>query len=437
MAIKGTKWKIIKDFDGMPSHSQGGVDITISNNGVSMRIGGQDIKAANGLVIPSDGIPPKGNKDVKKEDPPKGTVSKVYTNKKGERYVVETDTKYAHDLGIHEAVRFLDDDKDPPQGTVSEVYTNKNGERYVVETGTEYAHDRGTPEAVRFLDDGEETQNSYRAKRSESEFYRLYSNAVGLKKDAKKAEYGNGWVLTYPNGSTEFISNRSKSEPPDIKDGVTKEYKENYEIMPEREGYKYKKNKNGYLYKDVSSTNPKVEYEGDKAINIAKFAFAPLFLPEDIAGHNYNKGEIDNEGYLIKEYNNHPNNRSYNLNITEAKNKSLKDLTTYFYSFDDVTKEEAKNKSIVFYNNNIKPLVESDYYKYRKMGIRLGRVDENRGKNEDWFIEISKYNKKNNANISNDDMLKGLIEYNIKFRKLSKKEATKLAKEAYNKYLVI
>lgn len=51
---KGTGWKIVKDFKGKPKHSQGGVDITISNKGVSMRRGGKDIKAKYGLLIPNN-----------------------------------------------------------------------------------------------------------------------------------------------------------------------------------------------------------------------------------------------------------------------------------------------------------------------------------------------------------------------------------------------
>lgn len=49
--VKGTDWKIVKDFKGKPKHSQGGVDITISNDGVSMRRDGKDIKAKYGLLI--------------------------------------------------------------------------------------------------------------------------------------------------------------------------------------------------------------------------------------------------------------------------------------------------------------------------------------------------------------------------------------------------
>ena len=51
---KGTSWKIVKDFKGQPKHSQGGVDISISDKGVSMRRGRKDIKAAYGLVIPNN-----------------------------------------------------------------------------------------------------------------------------------------------------------------------------------------------------------------------------------------------------------------------------------------------------------------------------------------------------------------------------------------------
>ncbi len=47
----GTGWKIVKDFKNMPTHLHGGVDITISDKGVSMRRGGKDIKAAHGLLI--------------------------------------------------------------------------------------------------------------------------------------------------------------------------------------------------------------------------------------------------------------------------------------------------------------------------------------------------------------------------------------------------
>jgi hypothetical protein len=50
-ASSGTNWKIVKDFKGQPKHSQGGVDISIGSDGVKMRRGGKEIKAAHGLVI--------------------------------------------------------------------------------------------------------------------------------------------------------------------------------------------------------------------------------------------------------------------------------------------------------------------------------------------------------------------------------------------------
>ena len=52
--VKGTDWKIVKDFKGKPKHSNGGVDITISDKGITMRRGGKDIKAKYGLLIPNN-----------------------------------------------------------------------------------------------------------------------------------------------------------------------------------------------------------------------------------------------------------------------------------------------------------------------------------------------------------------------------------------------
>lgn len=52
--VKGTDWKIVKDFKGKPKHSNGGVDITISDKGVTMRRGGKDIKAKYGLLLPNN-----------------------------------------------------------------------------------------------------------------------------------------------------------------------------------------------------------------------------------------------------------------------------------------------------------------------------------------------------------------------------------------------
>ena len=48
--VKGTDWKIATEFKGK-SHAQGGIDITLNENGYHFRRGGKDIKAANGLII--------------------------------------------------------------------------------------------------------------------------------------------------------------------------------------------------------------------------------------------------------------------------------------------------------------------------------------------------------------------------------------------------
>ena len=45
--VQGSNWKLVKDFKGQPKHSQGGVDISISDTGVSRR-GGKEIKAKFG-----------------------------------------------------------------------------------------------------------------------------------------------------------------------------------------------------------------------------------------------------------------------------------------------------------------------------------------------------------------------------------------------------
>lgn len=54
--VKGTNWRVVKDFQGYPKHSQGGVDISISDKGVSMRRGNSDIKAKHGLLIAASGL---------------------------------------------------------------------------------------------------------------------------------------------------------------------------------------------------------------------------------------------------------------------------------------------------------------------------------------------------------------------------------------------
>ena len=51
---KGGKWKIIKDLKGYPTHKEGGVDLTIGKNGVSIRNGNTEFTAKHGLIIPKN-----------------------------------------------------------------------------------------------------------------------------------------------------------------------------------------------------------------------------------------------------------------------------------------------------------------------------------------------------------------------------------------------
>ena len=48
---KGGKWKLIKDLKGYPTHKEGGIDLTIGKNGVSIKNGNTEFTAKHGLVI--------------------------------------------------------------------------------------------------------------------------------------------------------------------------------------------------------------------------------------------------------------------------------------------------------------------------------------------------------------------------------------------------
>ena len=50
---KGSKWEIVKDLKGYPSHAQGGVDIKLGKGGFSFTRGSGQIMAAHGLVLPN------------------------------------------------------------------------------------------------------------------------------------------------------------------------------------------------------------------------------------------------------------------------------------------------------------------------------------------------------------------------------------------------
>jgi len=51
---KNGKWKIIKDLKGYPTHKEGGVDLTIGKDGVSIKNGNTQFTAKYGLVIPKN-----------------------------------------------------------------------------------------------------------------------------------------------------------------------------------------------------------------------------------------------------------------------------------------------------------------------------------------------------------------------------------------------
>lgn len=51
---KGSKWKVIKDLKGYPTHKEGGVDLTIGKDGVIIKNGNTQFTAKHGLVIPKN-----------------------------------------------------------------------------------------------------------------------------------------------------------------------------------------------------------------------------------------------------------------------------------------------------------------------------------------------------------------------------------------------
>jgi len=83
----GSKWTVIQDLKGMPSHKQGGVDLKIGKDGLSFTRNNVDIKARyglvfnvsksklkaeNGMVIPTD--PPTGEDTYRGGSLPEATV---------------------------------------------------------------------------------------------------------------------------------------------------------------------------------------------------------------------------------------------------------------------------------------------------------------------------------------------------------------------------
>ena len=54
---RGSEWSVAKDLTGYPSHSNGGVDLTFNEKGISFRRGESDIKAEHGLLLPAIKMP--------------------------------------------------------------------------------------------------------------------------------------------------------------------------------------------------------------------------------------------------------------------------------------------------------------------------------------------------------------------------------------------
>ena len=82
---KGSKWEIVKDLKGYPSHAQGGVDIKLGKDGFSFARGSGQIMAAHGLVLPAikaqDGLVVGGDDDkfkLHKQQPYTPTQDNTY-----------------------------------------------------------------------------------------------------------------------------------------------------------------------------------------------------------------------------------------------------------------------------------------------------------------------------------------------------------------------
>ena len=84
--ISGTNWKVVKDFDGMPKHEQGGVNITIESKGVHINRGDSKIHAKHGLVIEKS----KVDSTPSKVEEPKVEVPPVEKRNKDIDYIIPT-----------------------------------------------------------------------------------------------------------------------------------------------------------------------------------------------------------------------------------------------------------------------------------------------------------------------------------------------------------
>ncbi len=273
----------------------------------------------------------------------------------------------------------------------------------------------------------------------DSEYYRLYASAVGLKKyvkDPNSEDYKPqaGWVGTNATDPTikKFFGG-TKDVTPVYKNGSV-EWVEDFVQMPyDASGYQVKAQEGtGRLYPDISAEKPFVETDGDKHWNIAKFAYAPFFGKGDTSGYSFNTGAPSEAGNYPEVSGELPLQRGE----TDEDNKMflLEDIYKYNLNNKDLTDRQAWRESKKFIRKEIQPMVDSDYHKFTSMGIPLGRVDEASGKDADWFRVIESWSAESESKISEKEAYDGLVNYNQVFRKMDKKEAKAAADKALGQY---
>ena len=266
-----------------------------------------------------------------------------------------------------------------------------------------------------------------------SEMYRIYSNAKGLGKHSKKEKRESGWLYEDKEHNITSLLRGNKDIVPEDKRGISPVWVNDHvtqkEVPADNEHFNWKVGPKGFVYSDVKNTYPDLEYSGDKHWNIAKFAYTPFFQADKIANHSYNKVDSDGNRYEVL-----PTER-LTMSPEEKIALAKKDYTQYFLN-RGYTKEMAAVEADNFYTKNVEPMVNSAYSRFSDRGISLGRVDEDYGKDENWFKILNDYNAKNPDNtISSEEIYNGLINYNTVFRKLGVDASTEKASEARDKYM--
>jgi hypothetical protein len=247
-------------------------------------------------------------------------------------------------------------------------------------------------------------------------------------------KYQNGGLPKYQNGTQTRRDIRSNTERPE-----TRAESEFYRLYSSGkgsgQGHEMKEQPGtGRLYPDISAEYPKVETEGDKHWNIAKFAYSPFFGKSDKGGHHYNTTD-----------------GNVPLEIPEGdkarRNFLLEDIYKYNLADEDLSKGQAWRASKKFIRQNVDPLINSDYDKFTDQGVQLGRVDE--GKN--WFQNVNEWNTNNSTEwdrahnksenfrgdrkeISERQVFRGLKDFNRNFRQQTRKDARKNARSEWDEW---